>query len=177
VALGACRRLRRRIPKTQSCAEVFRTGSGRVLDKEQWAALEAACARIIPSEKGEPGAAEAAVVNYIDGQLSLSHFKFIQKIFFAGLRKMDLLAKQLGSSGFAALSVEKQDQVLRRLERGVQLSRRRNSKRFFRLLLTFTIEGFLCDPVYGGNRELAGWRFIGFTPRPPRPTCPYRGPV
>jgi hypothetical protein len=25
-----------------------------------------------------------------------------------------------------------------------------------------TIEGFFCDPVYGGNRDMAGWRYVGF---------------
>ena len=25
-----------------------------------------------------------------------------------------------------------------------------------------TKEGFFADPVYGGNRDMAGWRMIGF---------------
>jgi len=25
-----------------------------------------------------------------------------------------------------------------------------------------TIEGFFCDPVYGGNRDAVGWRLVGF---------------
>ena len=24
------------------------------------------------------------------------------------------------------------------------------------------IEGFFCDPVYGGNRNAVGWRLVGF---------------
>jgi gluconate 2-dehydrogenase gamma chain len=30
------------------------------------------------------------------------------------------------------------------------------------MLLQNTLEGFFADPVYGGNRDMAGWRLIGF---------------
>ena len=30
---------------------------------------------------------------------------------------------------------------------------------------TLTIEGFLCDPIYGGNRNQVGWKAIGYLPR------------
>jgi gluconate 2-dehydrogenase gamma chain len=33
---------------------------------------------------------------------------------------------------------------------------------FFDTLLKMSIEGFFCDPVYGGNRDMAAWRMIGF---------------
>ena len=33
---------------------------------------------------------------------------------------------------------------------------------FFELLLQNTQEGFFADPVYGGNRDMAGWKMIGF---------------
>jgi len=33
---------------------------------------------------------------------------------------------------------------------------------FFESLLGMTIEGYFCDPVYGGNRGMAAWRMIGF---------------
>ncbi|HEX5768817.1 MAG TPA: gluconate 2-dehydrogenase subunit 3 family protein, partial [Burkholderiales bacterium] len=33
---------------------------------------------------------------------------------------------------------------------------------FFELLLALTMEGYLGDPVYGGNRGMAVWKMIGF---------------
>ena len=27
------------------------------------------------------------------------------------------------------------------------------------------MEGFFCDPLYGGNRDMAGWKLIGFSRR------------
>jgi len=35
-------------------------------------------------------------------------------------------------------------------------------KAFFDLLLQNTIEGFFSDPIYGGNRDMVGWKLIGF---------------
>ena len=33
---------------------------------------------------------------------------------------------------------------------------------FFNTLRTYTIEGMFADPVYGGNKDFAGWRLVGF---------------
>jgi len=173
LTLLGCQR-RRPAPAEQPCEVDRRTaGSGRVLNPAEWATLEAACARILPSDK-DPGAAEADVVNFIDAQLALPHFSAFGRLFSAGLHKLDQLARAQGGAAFVALTPERQDRLLTRMEQGVRMGRR-SSRQFFRLLVTFTLEGFLCDPVYGGNRGMAGWRFIGFEPRPPRPRCPYLG--
>jgi gluconate 2-dehydrogenase gamma chain len=33
---------------------------------------------------------------------------------------------------------------------------------FFETLLQDTRCGFFADPIYGGNRDMAGWKMIGF---------------
>jgi gluconate 2-dehydrogenase gamma chain len=33
---------------------------------------------------------------------------------------------------------------------------------YFAMLWTHTHEGFFADPLYGGNRDKAGWKLIGF---------------
>ena len=139
----------------------------------QWATIEAASARLLPSDH-HPGAREAQVVNYIDAQLALPHFELFRKMFIAGIRQINRLALRSGQKRFAACSAAQQDAVLRQIERGVPMGRRWNSHHFFRILLTLTLEGLLGDPVYGGNRNQLGWQMINFAPRPPRPTRPYR---
>ena len=37
-----------------------------------------------------------------------------------------------------------------------------DGKAFFEALLQITMEGFFADPIYGGNRNKASWRMIGF---------------
>lgn len=171
--LGCKRRGAPASPAASPCVVEHRTSAnGRILTPPEWVALEAACARIIPTD-GDPGAAEADVVNYIDAQLALPHFKSFRHTFSDGLQELD---RRAGSGTFAALPTAKQDQILTRMERGVRMGqRRRSSRQFFRLLLTFTLEGYLSDPVYGGNKDQVGWRFIGLQVRPPRPRCPYLG--
>ena len=33
---------------------------------------------------------------------------------------------------------------------------------FFLVVREHTVEGFFCDPIYGGNRGAVGWRLVGF---------------
>jgi len=173
--LAGCRR--RGLPPAPDRAEEQRSrGTGRFFSAEQWDAVEAASGRLIPGDDG-PGAREARVVNYIDAQLALPQFAGLRPLFLAGLVKLDQLAHGVAGKRFADLPPAKQDAVLRRVERGVLLGKRRRSNRFFRVLLTFTVEGFLCDPIYGGNHDKVGWELIGFEPRPPRPLRPYRSAV
>jgi len=33
---------------------------------------------------------------------------------------------------------------------------------FFKSLLKHTLQGFFADPAYGGNRDMVGWKLIGY---------------
>lgn len=44
----------------------------------------------------------------------------------------------------------------------VARSGRRTSDVFFQSLMEMTVEGFFSDPVYGGNKDMIGWKPIGF---------------
>ena len=48
------------------------------------------------------------------------------------------------------------------LEKGEVRLESVNAKTFFDMLLQNTIEGFWSDPIYGGNRDMVGWKLIGF---------------
>jgi gluconate 2-dehydrogenase gamma chain len=37
-----------------------------------------------------------------------------------------------------------------------------SGKAFFTWLRNDTIEGMFSDPMYGGNREMVGWKLIGY---------------
>ncbi len=37
-----------------------------------------------------------------------------------------------------------------------------DAKTFFKLLLQNTKEGLFSDPIYGGNKDMAGWKMLGF---------------
>ena len=37
-----------------------------------------------------------------------------------------------------------------------------SAQAFFNTLRKHTMEGMFADPVYGGNKDYAGWRLVGF---------------
>jgi gluconate 2-dehydrogenase gamma chain len=148
--------------------------------------IEAAVARLIPSDAVGPGALEAGVPRFIDRQLAGrygagDHF-YLEAPFPKGLPTQGW---QMGSPAevyriaieatnqwtvttfgraFAALDTATQDQALEALEAGkADLGVRANSKAFFALLLQNTVEGYFSDPIYGGNRDLGSWQMIGFS--------------
>ena len=150
------------------------TDQRAVLTEDQWALLDAVCARIIPTDS-DPGAREAHVVNYIDGQLAHPPVSGFRRMITIGLRKLEFVSRRLFRGSFTALAPEKQDRALLMLQRAKRFGGRYDGKQLMRVLVTLTIEGFLSDPIYGGNRGGVGWKLIGFRPQAPRPRAPYRG--
>jgi gluconate 2-dehydrogenase gamma chain len=107
--------------------------------------VEAIAAQIIPADELGPGAREAGVVRFID--LVLASFeREKQPEYRAGL-------KELGP--FAELDPAQQVAKLRAIEKTT----------FFETVREHTIAGFLSHPKYGGNRDGAGFRLLGFEDR------------
>lgn len=162
----------------------------RFFTARQAAVVDAATRRIAPGpqddplELGHPGAAEANVVRYVDTLLGV--FTFSPPKLFAGGpwsdrpaggpnhmarftrpdpvrleawrdRVADLQAEY--AAGIALLGADftrvgrtRQDLVLAAPENAP----------FTATLFRHTIEGMYSNPEYGGNRDLSGWREIGF---------------
>jgi hypothetical protein len=61
------------------------------------------------------------------------------------------------------LTAAEQDEILTRLERDELPGFRQGQGRaFFEMLRTHTMEGVFSDPMYGGNRDFAGWKAVGY---------------
>jgi gluconate 2-dehydrogenase gamma chain len=67
-----------------------------------------------------------------------------------------------GGRPFAERDAAAQDKLLHGLESGDIELARAPARDFFTMLLQNTVEGFLADPMYGGNRDFIGWKLIGF---------------
>jgi gluconate 2-dehydrogenase gamma chain len=129
--------------------------------------VAAAASRIFPSVDSSPGAKEAGVVIYIDRQLAGPYghdrYRYAQGPFnesaaaefgYQGnATPAETYREGLkGLKGFDRLSLEEQDDQLRKIE----------VSHFFSLLRQNTIEGMFCDPVHGGNVDMVGWQLVGF---------------
>jgi gluconate 2-dehydrogenase gamma chain len=126
------------------------------------ATVAAITERLMPSDPGKPGAREADVLNYIDLALAGAYSE-MQEFYRRGLASLDGYCRGRYQESFVHLSPEKQDEVLASLEENKPAGFSWPSAReFFVTLRTHTMEGMFADPLYGGNRDFAGWRLVGF---------------
>lgn len=179
-------------------------------DDHQRATVEAAMARIIPSDD-TPGAREARTVDFVNRYLSGIDYIYAlpdgtgferlegrraaawqQRVdlarskYVVGIAELDRLCLEQHRSQFVDLDEQEQDEMLRRIERAgspeaerawrdtpaiayggpvepaLQQTNAESDMDFFNLLVTHTRQGFLADPIYGGNKDQLGWQVIGF---------------
>ena len=126
-------------------------------------------ARVVAAvaERIWPGAESAGAVIYIDRALGQAYRRDAPRYRIA-LAQLDLAARQRFGVAFVAASGDEQDALLRDLESGhlPQLAGSRGTA-LFDLLRKHVMEGVLSDPIYGGNRDFAGWKTVGY-PGPSR---------
>jgi gluconate 2-dehydrogenase gamma chain len=81
-----------------------------------------------------------------------------------GLKALDAYAQSKGGQNFADLPPDQQDAVLTDMEndQASSFDDKPKASDFFKLLQKHTIEGMFADPVYGGNRNSAGWKLVGY---------------
>lgn len=149
-------------------------------------AMEAIVDRLVPADDLGPGGKSAGCAVFIDRQLAgsfgASSRLFMQPPFMQGTpsqgNQSPLVPKQsyrtalaeldshckanFAGKPFAGLTPQQQDGVLQSLEKGDIKFNAVNSQAFFDLMLQNTMEGFFADPLYGGNRDMAGWKLVGF---------------
>ena len=87
----------------------------------------------------------------------------LQDFYRRGLDQLGTLAQERFGSNFVALEGAQQDEIIAALEDGnAQGFEWPSAQAFFNTLRTHTMEGMFADPVYGGNKDFAGWRLVGF---------------
>jgi gluconate 2-dehydrogenase gamma chain len=118
--------------------------------------------RIMPSAPDKPGAREADVLNYIDLALAGAYSE-LQEFYRHGLAQLDAYCRATYKEAFIHLTPERQDEVIGALEEGKANGFSwPTAKEFFGVVRVHTMEGMFADPLYGGNRDFAGWRLVGF---------------
>jgi gluconate 2-dehydrogenase gamma chain len=183
--------------------------AGTFFDAHQRSTIEAAMARIIPTDD-QPGAREAGTIEFLDRYLSGLDFiyakpdgsgfeklegkraeawkqriEIIRARYVAGIKELDSIGQSRFGAEFVRLTTEQQDQILAGMERptlqveaaaetaktvagfapvepALQQTSAEIDLDFFPLLALHTRQGFYSDPIYGGNKNRAGWELIGF---------------
>jgi gluconate 2-dehydrogenase gamma chain len=152
----------------------------------EWSFINAAVARLIPSDGPGPGGLETGVPEFIDRQMELPYghgaYFYLQgpfqpdapatlgyqlrytprELYRSGIAAANEACRTAAGKAFPDLTPDEQDRFFSSLEKNqVQLSGP-PSAAFFAQLLENTREGYFADPLYGGNRGMASWKWIGF---------------
>src|ERR1700721_2917828 len=152
----------------------------------EWAFINAAVGRLIPSEGAGPGGVGAGVPEFIARPMDLpyGHGAYFylkgpfldnspptlgyqlryppREIYRLGIAAANSATQKLQGKDFPQLSVADQDRFLAATEKGEATFATVPATVFFAQLLTNTKEGYFSDPLYGGNRGMAAWKWIGF---------------
>ena len=123
-----------------------------VLSVEDAADRAAIAAQIFPSD-GTPGANEAGVVYFMDSALRTFMVGATESV-AAGLK---VLNQKAGAQRFAGLAPAEQTKLLKAEENSPALGG------FLGTVHFMTIAGMFSLPVYGGNKDYAGWKLLGFS--------------
>jgi gluconate 2-dehydrogenase gamma chain len=157
----------------------------QVLTPQEVAFFSAAADTIIPKDELSPSGTECGVPVFIDRQLAGAYGAgdkmyragpFMKgtpeqgyqlaltphQFFVAGVAAANAWCVKTYGKTFDRLEQPKRDEALKAMQEGKAEFDGFNSRPFFQQLLTINMEGFFSDPLYGGNRNKASWRMLGF---------------
>lgn len=124
------------------------------LNTEEAQELAAIAARIIPTDE-TPGANEAGVILFIDNVLGSSRSEVLRPVREGLASIQDAVSRSHGGRKFRELEPQGQDAALHDIE----------DTPFFGKMRYITIAEMFSLPDYGGNRDHADWKLIGFENR------------
>lgn len=155
------------------------------LNGDEAAFVEAAVDTFIPKDEVGPGGLELGVAVFIDRQLNSGYGRgdrmYLQGPFIEGTPEqgyqLRMTPSELIRNGildlnaytrakykttFDGLSEDDRIAVLTQMERREIELATVPVAYFFNLLLDLTMQGYFADPMYGGNKDKASWKMIGF---------------
>jgi gluconate 2-dehydrogenase gamma chain len=137
-------------------------GHGSFFNDDDSRTVTAFTERLMPGAPGKPGATDAGVLNYIDLALS-GAYEDQQDFYRRGITQLDAHCSQSYGKPFRSLTATQQDETIAALEQGnAPAFAWPTAQAFFNTVRTHTMEGMFADPIYGGNKDFAGWRLVGF---------------
>jgi gluconate 2-dehydrogenase gamma chain len=155
------------------------------LTKAEAAFLKAAVDTIIPADALSPSGSECGVVDFIDCELAGPYGEGARlyrdgpvvkgkpeqgyqldltprEFFRQGIAAADAWMVAKFGALFAALDEAQRQAALTEIDSGKAQFENFEASAFFEALLQIAMEGFFADPYYGGNRDMAGWKMIGY---------------
>jgi gluconate 2-dehydrogenase gamma chain len=147
--------------------------------------LTAAADTIIPADELSPSASQCGVIDFIDCELAGPYGEGARlyrdgpintgkpeqgyqlgltprEFFRIGIAAGDQWVQAAFGKPFAQLAESEREAALAAMEKGEAQFVDFDAREFFEALIAIVMEGFFADPYYGGNRDLAGWKMLGY---------------
>jgi gluconate 2-dehydrogenase gamma chain len=155
------------------------------LTSVEHAFFAAAADTIIPADELSPSGSECGVATFIDRQLAGAYGSGARlyrdgpfakgkpelgyqlpltprEFFRAGIAAANAWTRKAYGKDFDRLAAPERESALKAMDEGKAQFAGFGSSMFFNALLQITMEGFFADPIYGGNRDMAAWKMIGY---------------
>jgi gluconate 2-dehydrogenase gamma chain len=177
------------VPWREGTADVPPMASGtdyRFFTAAEQAFIGPAIDRLIPADESGPSASAANVHIFLDRQLAGpfgrgDHFYLggpwpsgtpeqgyqsrlsPAQLYRGAIPAIEAFVKdRQNGRTFKELSAADQDTLLKALDDGDAKLEGADGKAFFAMFLQNVLEGYFSDPIYGGNKDMAAWKMIGF---------------
>ena len=145
----------------------------------------AAADTLIPADDLSPSGSQCGVATFIDRQLAGAYGGGARlyrdgpftkakpelgyqlplnprEFFRAGIAAANEWSRKTYGKDFDRLGDADRDAALKAMESGKAEFAGFSSRMFFNALLDLSMEGFFADPIYGGNRDMAAWKMVGY---------------
>ncbi len=155
------------------------------LTATEHAFIVAAVDTLIPADELSPAGSDCGVAIFIDRQLAGAYGTGARlyrqgpfpkakpelgyqlplnprEFFRAGIEQANAWTRKTYGKDFDRLSEADREAALKAMEGDKAPFQGFSSRTFFDALLQITMEGFFADPIYGGNRDMAAWKMIGY---------------
>ena len=155
------------------------------LTATEHAFFAAAADTMIPADELSPSGSDCGVATFIDRQLAGSYGAgarlyrdgpFVKakpefgyqlplnprEFFRAGIAAANDWSRKTYGKDFDRLADADRVTALKAMEGGTAELAGVSSRGFFEALLQITMEGYFADPIYGGNRNMASWKMVGY---------------
>ncbi len=174
------------VPNAGNPPPQVRLGPWEFFDGDEGRAMDALADCIIPPDAETPGGKDAGCAVFVDRQLAGPYGRqeglYLRPPFQAGaknqgdqsekgpalsyregLAALDRSCRaRHGGKPFADLSGDEKVVLLKALEKGELKLDSVDGTAFFAQVVKDVQMGFFADPLYGGNRDMAGWKMIGY---------------
>jgi gluconate 2-dehydrogenase gamma chain len=146
-------------------AELTRETSFVLFSAQQRRALAAVQEHLFPKDPDSPGAADINAATYLETAITAPGIKpDTRNTIVNGIGRLQAASREQFDILFIDLDDGQKEQLLRYLA-----DETRWGRAWLSLLLYYICEALLSDPVYGGNPDEIGWRWLQHQPGFPQP--------